>query len=114
MLLAPPEPDDDERRCPQCGGPVDALLTVDSSEWDGSDSWIPLECGKGAERPPDQPYGNLWDPTQVTTGRGYSLQIYYCVGTPSHSPAFVTQGREGLTALDSTLSVILAFPGAPA
>lgn len=87
----PPGPDGDELRCPDCAGPVDALLTVDSSEWDGGASWIPLEYTEGAERPPDQPYGRLFDPTQVNIGRGYSLQIYYCVGTPSHSPALVMQ-----------------------
>ncbi|WP_377267771.1 hypothetical protein [Peterkaempfera sp. SMS 1(5)a] len=88
----PPEPDSAELRCPECGGPVDALLTVGGTEWGKpNDSWRPVECGEGAERAPGQSSQDLRDPTDVTIGRGYTLQIYNCVGTPSHLPRRIMQ-----------------------
>ncbi|MFJ4844596.1 hypothetical protein [Streptomyces sp. NPDC088733] len=88
----PPEPDSDELRCGECGSPVDALLTMTGSEWDASTtSWIPVECGDEAEKPVGLPYRNPRDPTQVEIGRGCTLQMYHCVGTPSHPPRFVMQ-----------------------
>lgn len=81
--------DSDELQCGECGGPVGALLTVDSSEWDGaSGSWRPVEDGEDKAR---NPYRNAHDPTLVTIGRGYTLQIYNCVSTPSHLPRTIMQ-----------------------
>ncbi|MBY8882275.1 hypothetical protein [Actinacidiphila acidipaludis] len=78
--------------CGECGGPVDALLTVAGTEWDGpTDSWRPVECGETAEEPPGRPHGSLHAPTMVTIGRGYSLQFYTCVGTPTHPPRIIMQ-----------------------
>ncbi|GGJ16359.1 hypothetical protein [Streptomyces brasiliensis] len=82
----------DELRCGQCGGPVEALLTVDSSEWDGATgSWRPLEDGEDAEKPAGHPYRTAHAPTMVTVGRGYTLQFYYCVGDPAHLPVTIMQ-----------------------
>ncbi|QLE75736.1 hypothetical protein FGW37_32820 [Streptomyces rectiverticillatus] len=75
----------DELQCGECGGPVEALLTVDSSEWDGSSrSWRPVEDVDG------HPYATC-TPTVVTVGRGCTLQIYACVGSPSHLPRSIMQ-----------------------
>ncbi|MFF7725355.1 hypothetical protein [Streptomyces sp. NPDC008001] len=69
-----------ELQCGECGGPVDALLTVDSAEWDGrSRSWCPVEDVDGDPCPTKTP-------TVVTVGRGFALQIYTCVSTSSHLP----------------------------
>ncbi|KAB2348836.1 hypothetical protein [Actinomadura rudentiformis] len=66
----------DELRC-RCGAPVEALLTIDSSEWDGeSGSWRPLEDIDTSED----------CPTMVTVGRGYTLQIYHCLLEAGHPP----------------------------
>ncbi|MBF6048516.1 hypothetical protein GO001_25470 [Streptomyces sp. NRRL B-1677] len=74
-----------ELQCGECGGPVEALLTVAGSEWDGrSRSWCPVEDVDG------HPYHSR-TPTVVTVGRGFTLQIYICVGTPSHLPRTIMQ-----------------------
>jgi hypothetical protein len=81
--------DSDELHCGECGGPVEALLTIDSSEWDGaSRSWRPVEDGQDGS---GQPYRNAHTPTLLTVGRGYTLQFYSCVGTPSHLPRTIMQ-----------------------
>ncbi|RAY17272.1 hypothetical protein DPM19_00930 [Actinomadura craniellae] len=69
-------------RCEECGAPVDALLTIDSSEWDGaSGSWRPLEDD------PDEPgYPSAYWATMVTIGRGYTLQVYRCTNSVEHPP----------------------------
>lgn len=88
----PPDADSEERCCIECGGPVDALLTVTDGEWEGSTgSWIPVECAEGAEKPTGYPSGSLRNPTMVSIGRGYTLQIYSCVATPSHLPRWIMQ-----------------------
>ncbi|MFE5867073.1 hypothetical protein ACFQ6V_00315 [Streptomyces roseifaciens] len=76
----------DELRCGECGGPVEALLTVDSKEWGGSSrTWCPAEDVDG------HPYATH-TPTAVTVGRGWwTLQIYACVGAPSHPPRSIMQ-----------------------
>ncbi|MCG8969092.1 hypothetical protein [Streptomyces sp. CL12-4] len=83
------------RRCPhgreegECGGPLEALLTIDSSEWDGnSGSWRPAET---ASKLVGDPYRSLRNPTMMTIGRGYTLQVYSCVSTPSHLPRTIMQ-----------------------
>ncbi|MEV4925351.1 hypothetical protein [Streptomyces roseoverticillatus] len=74
-----------EFQCGECGGPVEALLTVASSEWDGrSRSWRPAEDMDG------HPY-HTQSPTIVTVGRGFSLQIYTCTSTLSHLPRTIMQ-----------------------
>ncbi|MFF2013139.1 hypothetical protein ACFVWY_29265 [Streptomyces sp. NPDC058195] len=79
----------DELHCGECGGPVEALLTVDSSEWDGATgSWCPVEDADGND---PHPYRTAHEPTMVTIGRGYTLQIYHCVSTPAHLPRTVMQ-----------------------
>jgi hypothetical protein len=84
--------DPDELHCGECGGPTEALLTVDGTEWDGaSGSWRPAETGEDAEKPAGHPYRTLREPTMVTVGRGYVLQFYGCVGTPSHLPRTIMQ-----------------------
>ncbi|MEV5972256.1 hypothetical protein [Streptomyces sp. NPDC051921] len=81
--------DSDELHCAECGGPVEALLTVDSSEWDGaSGSWRPVEDADDAGH---NLYRNAHGPTLVTIGRGYTLQMYNCVTTPSHLPRTIMQ-----------------------
>jgi hypothetical protein len=86
----PAEPD--ELQCGACGGPLDALFTIGSSEWDGATgSWRPVEDGESADRPVGYPYRSALDPTMVTIGRGYTLQFYYCVSTPSHPPRTIMQ-----------------------
>lgn len=82
----------EELHCGECGGPVEALLTIDSTEWDGdTGSWRPVEEGQGAEQPAGHPYRTTREPTLVTIGRGYFLQFYSCVSTPSHLPRTIMQ-----------------------
>ncbi|MGW0607751.1 hypothetical protein [Streptomyces sp. NPDC002640] len=84
--------DPDELCCGECGGPVDALLTVDGNEWHGGAvSWRPLEAGPDAEEPAGAPYRTLREPTMITIGRGYTLQLYSCIDTPSHLPRTIMQ-----------------------
>ncbi|MEU9045647.1 MULTISPECIES: hypothetical protein [unclassified Kitasatospora] len=84
--------DSDELQCGECGGPVEALLTIDGTEWDGATgSWRPIETGEDAEKPAGHPYRTLREPTMVTIGRGYTLQFYNCVSTPSHLPRTIMQ-----------------------
>ncbi|MEE1811244.1 hypothetical protein [Streptomyces sp. BE133] len=81
--------DSAELHCGECGGPVKALLTVNSSEWDGaSGGWRPAEDG---EKAAGHPHRNAHTPTLVTVGRGYTLQFYSCVSTPPHLPQTITQ-----------------------
>ena len=82
----------DELCCGECGGPVEALLSVDSSEWDGgTGSWRPVEDGEDAEKPTGHPYRGASSPTMVTVGRGYTLQFYLCTSTPFHLPRTIMQ-----------------------
>ncbi|WP_406865570.1 hypothetical protein ABZO31_00105 [Streptomyces sp. HUAS MG47] len=82
----------DELCCGECGGPVEALLSIDSSEWHGADgSWRPVEADPEAAKPVGHPYRSHAKPTKVVIGRGYTLQVYSCVGTPSHLPRTIMQ-----------------------
>ncbi|MFH8798037.1 hypothetical protein ACH4F6_00335 [Streptomyces sp. NPDC017936] len=81
------EPDD--LRCSECRSPTAPLLTVPSGEWDGeSGSWRPAGDEPESDAPP---YPGPSDPTQVTVGRGYTLQFYACTGDPGHLPLTVVQ-----------------------
>lgn len=65
-------------KCAACASPMDLLLTIDSSEWDGgSGSWQPLE-----ER--GLPPHRFATPTGVTVGRWGELNIFACPGDPGH------------------------------
>ncbi|HEX8869238.1 MAG TPA: hypothetical protein VF821_26495 [Lentzea sp.] len=66
--------------CPDCGADVEPLLTIASDEWDGDASWRPIEEA-GAEHPP---YPAPNEPTMLSIGRGYNLQLYTCVVSPEH------------------------------
>ncbi|WP_405607696.1 hypothetical protein OG292_01610 [Streptomyces sp. NBC_01511] len=65
-------------KCSTCATPMELLLTIDSSEWDGgSGSWKPLE-----ER--DLPAHRFATPTEVTVGRWGELNIFACAADPGH------------------------------
>ncbi|MFC8918090.1 hypothetical protein ACFT5C_20200 [Streptomyces sp. NPDC057116] len=64
--------------CPACATPMDLLLTVDSSEWDGgSESWKPLEEA-------DLPAHRSATPTKVIVGRAGELNVFTCPADPRH------------------------------
>ncbi|MEY2231333.1 hypothetical protein [Streptomyces sp. BF23-19] len=70
------------------GGPLlwpavgEPLLTLDHTEWDAeTESWRPVEEAHGASA----------TPTDVTVGRGYTLQFYACPADPRHPPVTVMQ-----------------------
>ncbi|MFI9307205.1 hypothetical protein [Streptomyces triculaminicus] len=64
--------------CPACKVPMDLLLTIDSSEWDGgSGSWKPLEERDLAPHP-------LAMPTKVVVGRHGELNVFVCPAGPGH------------------------------
>ncbi|MEU7476560.1 hypothetical protein AB0A63_11300 [Lentzea sp. NPDC042327] len=66
--------------CPDCGGVVTPLLTLATSEWDGTTSWRPVEDADagGALFPHDN------EPTMLSIGRSYNLQFYACADFPAH------------------------------
>ncbi|MET9226405.1 hypothetical protein [Lentzea sp. NPDC003310] len=66
--------------CPDCGAAVGPLLTIASGEWDGNRSWRPVEETDGASTI----YPSPSEPTMVSIGRGYNLQLYTCVAAPGH------------------------------
>ncbi|MEV7929049.1 hypothetical protein [Kitasatospora sp. NPDC088779] len=64
--------------CLACGTPMQLLLTIDSSEWDGgSGSWRPLE----EQGFPPNPHAT---PTAVTVGRWGELNVFFCPDEPVH------------------------------
>ncbi|MFF0747157.1 hypothetical protein ACFYVL_42910 [Streptomyces sp. NPDC004111] len=67
--------------CPTCGSNVRPLLTLDGCEWDGgSVSWRPLEDAHDA----GEYFRGPANPTQLTFGRGYSLQLHVCTASSDH------------------------------
>ncbi|MFE0689448.1 hypothetical protein ACWGNE_00460 [Streptomyces xiamenensis] len=79
----------DELHCGECRGPVEALLTIDSSEWDGgTGSWRPTEDARRSGAPR---YRTACEPTMVNIGRGYTLQLYNCISSPTHLPRTIMQ-----------------------
>ncbi|MEV8555476.1 hypothetical protein AB0478_03190 [Streptomyces sp. NPDC051917] len=69
--------------CAECGAGVRPLLTVDGTEWDGgSGSWRPVE---DAGYTGYHSLGPACD-TEITIGRGYTLQVYVCEASYDHPP----------------------------
>ncbi|MBT2397000.1 hypothetical protein [Streptomyces sp. ISL-100] len=64
--------------CLSCSTPMELLLTIDSSEWDGgSGSWKPLQ-----ER--DLDGHSSVTPTEVIVGRAGELNVFCCPAEPGH------------------------------
>lgn len=64
--------------CLTCATPMELLLTIDSSEWDGgSASWKPLEERDLSPYP-------FATPTKVRVGRDGELNIFECPADPGH------------------------------
>ncbi|WP_031027333.1 hypothetical protein [Streptomyces sp. NRRL WC-3725] len=62
--------------CLTCTTPMNLLLTIDSSEWDGgSRSWRPLEDRSGRRSA---------TPTEVVVGRWGELNVFACPEDPGH------------------------------
>ena len=59
-------------------------MAVDSSEWDGTESWRPVE-DSGPESEFHE-YPSRSDPVGVIIGRGYSLWIFVCPVSFEHPP----------------------------
>jgi tetratricopeptide (TPR) repeat protein len=63
--------DPEVRDCPECSKPMEHYLTVDSTEWSGTEErvprWKPIESG------PDQQ-----NDADLTIGRGGSLYVFVC------------------------------------
>ncbi|MFD3485853.1 hypothetical protein [Streptomyces sp. NPDC058665] len=69
-----------------CGEPLELLLTIDSSEWDGGTrSWVPVE-DQGIV---DDPEANR--PTQITVGRSGILMFFVCPADHSHPHRLIVQ-----------------------
>ncbi|MEV7184160.1 hypothetical protein [Kitasatospora sp. NPDC093102] len=65
--------------CLSCATPMQLLLTIDSSEWDGgSGSWRPLEDQASADL-----HGTS-TPTEVTVGSWGELNVFACPADPRH------------------------------
>ncbi|MFE7185083.1 hypothetical protein [Streptomyces erythrochromogenes] len=72
----------EELRCARCPAVGEPLLTLDHNEWNPeTESWRPVEEARGASA----------TPTDVTVGRGYTLQVYACPADPRHPPVTVMQ-----------------------
>lgn len=73
-LTGPPE----SMSC-ACGLPMEPLVTIASSEWNGGNrSWVPVE-----DRAIVNAHGAC-TPTEVTVGRWGTLYVLTCTGDPAH------------------------------
>jgi hypothetical protein len=72
-----------------CGADMELLMAIDSSEWDGSESWRPVE-DSGPE-PEFHEHPSRSEPTEVIIGRGYSLLIFVCPVSFEHPPQTTMQ-----------------------
>lgn len=81
----------DKLRCGECGGSVEALLTVGPNERGaGGGSWAALELQAMVDADPGVGL-DVYRPTKVEIGRGYALQFYYCLTDPRHLPRTIMQ-----------------------
>lgn len=77
--------------CPECGVPMEPMLTIASEEWGPDDlSWIPHEDQVAASRS-KYSYLSPSRPTMITIGDNYNLQIYACPVSPEHPHKQLTQ-----------------------
>jgi hypothetical protein len=67
--------------CAECGTAMALLFTADSTEWQGTGSWRPLEESVVASS----------EPTGVSIGRGYALYVFRCSASFDHPPATAMQ-----------------------
>jgi hypothetical protein len=63
--------------CLNCRTPMELLLTVASSEWDGTTSWRPVE-DDGLHPHPHA------SPTRIRVGRDGDLNVFACPADPAH------------------------------
>lgn len=71
--------------CGTCATPMQLLLTIDSSEWDGGNgSWKPVE-DRGLDA---YPYAT---PTKVIVGRAGELNLFACPNDPGHPHRYKLQ-----------------------
>ncbi|GAA1640921.1 hypothetical protein [Actinoplanes couchii] len=62
-------------RCASCHTEMSFLLVAATGEWaTEGQSW----------RPPEDPPDSRYDPTGITIGRGWSLNIFHCPTSPTH------------------------------
>jgi hypothetical protein len=74
--------------CRECGGPVELLLAMDSSEWDGAgDRWQPIEDRGLEERAEREAY----EPTGLDVARGGELRVFLCRTDAQHDPVMNVQ-----------------------
>lgn len=67
--------------CPSCGARMDPLLTIASTEWNASRSWIPEE--EQSDAVPGA-YPDLSRPTMIQIADNCRLQLYACSASPDH------------------------------
>ncbi|MDH6140289.1 hypothetical protein P3T35_002297 [Kitasatospora sp. GP30] len=64
--------------CAACGTPMALLVTLDSREWDGCVSWMPVEDGRLPAHLRDP------RPTRLAFGRHGLLNVFTCPARPEH------------------------------
>ncbi|WP_326560096.1 hypothetical protein [Micromonospora sp. NBC_01796] len=68
--------------CPGCHRSMDLLLTVDSSESEGSSAWLPVEDSHLRPSRTDPEWMAAYQPTGVSVGREGRLQVFVCMTCP--------------------------------
>jgi hypothetical protein len=75
--------------CAGCGARMPLVLSIDSSEWGGTDDrWCPVEereIGPGPER------YDCTEPTGIVVGRFGQLNIFACPDCPTQPPHLIVQ-----------------------